>query len=89
MKLTPRVYSPRAAVFVNGYNKSMTEFVGENINTGKNIPDLSFIFTTYRHHSWVNLSKLSPPESLACFYFPDCRKLCREWSSKTLNLRTL
>lgn len=28
MSLTPRAYSPRAAVFVNGYSEGMTEFVG-------------------------------------------------------------
>lgn len=57
MNLTPRAYSPTAAVFVNGYSEGMTEFVGENINTRKNIAELSFTITAYHYHSWLRLSQ--------------------------------
>jgi len=57
MSLTPRIYSSRAAVFVNGYNEGMTEFVGENINPGKNIVELSFTVVAYHYHMQLRLSQ--------------------------------
>lgn len=57
MYLSLRAYSPRAAVLVNGYIEGMTEFVSENINTGKNIAELSFAITVHHYHSWLSLSQ--------------------------------
>lgn len=57
MNLSPRAYSPRAAVFVSGYSEGMTEFVGKNINTGKNITELSFGITVHHYDSWLRLSQ--------------------------------
>lgn len=45
MNLTLRAYSSSAAVFVNGCKEGVTEFVGENINPGKNVVELSLIIT--------------------------------------------